>query len=145
MTRGAAFKEAVRAAYVKAHPDERFTDTALAKRSGVSDFTLRRLWAGDVPSLSTLLSIANAADISIIDALMALQGQMPPVVAGDPVARIADAMEGIRSEIRTLQPPPPTQAQLDPEDRAWIAERVAETLAQEPAPHPTSPRRRTQG
>lgn len=144
MTRGAAFKEAVRAAYVKAHPDERFTDTALAKRSGVSDFTLRRLWAGDVPSLSTLLSIANAADISIIDALMALQGQTS-AVASDPVARIADAMEGIRSEIRTLQPPPPTQAQLDPEDRAWIAERVAETLAQEPAPHPTSPRRRTQG
>lgn len=143
MTRGAAFKEAVRAAYVRAHPDERFTDTALAKRSGVSDFTLRRLWAGDVPSLSTLLSVANASGMSIIPALMALQGQSALPAEEGPLDRIATALERLLEERPPEQRPP--SARYGQEDLRWIAEQVAEQLARERPPLPTSPRRPRQG
>lgn len=100
MTRGARLKQTVSTRFVDTHGG-RYSDEALAQRAGVSVNTVRNLWHGTNAEFGTLLGVASAAGMSVLDLFTAMQGQ--PVKSGrEPMDRIADALEEIS---RKLTPP----------------------------------------
>lgn len=73
MARGARLKQTVASAYVGAH-GEKYTDEALAQKAGVSVNTVRNLWQGRNAEISTLIGVASASGMSILDLFTAMQG-----------------------------------------------------------------------
>lgn len=143
MARGAHLKQTVAKSYVDEH-GEKYTDEALAERACVSVNTVRNLWKGSGAELGTLLGVATASGMSILDLLMAMQGR-PGSTQGDPVERIAVAMETIsRSLIPVTAPPRPAEP-IAPEDLRWIVEQTAAALAREPVQPPKPVRRQRPG
>lgn len=115
MARGAQLKEAVLRRYVDAH-GETYSDEKLAKRAHVHVNTIRRLWTGAGAELGTLISIADAVDMSVLDLLSAMQGGAVRREPSPALERIAVAVEEIS---RKLEPP---------KREAWSAKRREEEL-----------------
>lgn len=138
MARGAHLKQTVAASYIDTH-HEKYTDEALAQKANVSVNTVRNLWKGANAEVSTLLGVATASGMSILDLLTAMQGRPLPR-QDDPVERIARAIEALRPPASpSLRQP---EERIAPEDLAWIAEQTARALAlPKPRPRSRSPRR----
>ena len=136
MARGARLKQTVASAYVGAH-GEKYTDEALAQKAGVSVNTVRNLWQGRNAEISTLLGVATASGLSILDLLTAMQGLPPGEVAdrrlgerrqGESVVATAVA-DAIREQTQMLErvlgrmlPEPEVVAALPPEVEAEVDE-----------------------
>lgn len=152
MARGARLKQTVASAYVGAH-GEKYTDEALAQKAGVSVNTVRNLWQGRNAEISTLLGVATASGLSILELLTAMQG-LPTEEAvdrrsgerrqGESVVATAVA-DAIREQTRMLErilgrivPEPEVVSELPPEVVAEIEELEHE---QRPLPPQGSGRR----
>lgn len=101
MQRGLHFKTVVRAKMValgllseEGHP----TDKVLSAKSHVSENTIRNLWQGHGAEIGTLMGIANAVDMSILDILLAMQGRPVQTEAG-PLESIVTELRGIRETL----------------------------------------------
>ena len=137
MARGARLKQTVATASVHAH-GEKYSDEALAQKAGVSVNTVRNLWQGRNAEISTLLGVATASGMSVLDLFTAMQGL--EVVAQPPaLERIATALERLLDEgVQAL--PPQRRAADKAALEAWGGEE--RRRLQTPPPRPTAARRR---
>lgn len=108
MTRDPSFKETVRTAYVET-TGEKFTDQKLATAAHVSVNTVRNLWHGAIPELSTLIAISNATGLSVLDVLVALQGIRRVDSAADVAAAIREQTAMLERVLLDTKKPPPSR------------------------------------
>jgi hypothetical protein len=138
MQRGAHFKSVVRARMVEL--DHHPTDKVLAGLADISENTIRSLWQGHGAEVGTLIAIANAVDMSIIDVLLAMQGRdVPPEV--QPLDAIVMELRGLRETLAEAGAGP-VQARGALSAIAAAQEDLAAGPAADPQDEPAAPSRR---
>jgi len=138
MTRAAAFMEVMRDAFVRRYPDERYSDAALARHVGIADMTVSRWRKGAIPDIDSMLHIADALDLSVLDVFTALQGRevRQSVESTDVAAAIREQTAMLERVLERLAPQGPraVESQVEPQEAVELAEAEAESARQASAP-----------